>query len=205
MDDATRVSAAKAAWDTSAGTERRGPRHGIFRRAFRTVVHFLSYKFILSRPTIRETYAAGFRLNVRPTVFHPKYFISSETLRRVHRYARLHRQARLRDRHRHRHLRARGRAGRRCDRGGDRHQSERRAVGERERHGNGLGDRVTGVCTNLMAAIAPRPLFDVILSSPPKHAGEPKDLTDRGWHAGPEYRDITALFEQARDRLKPDG
>jgi 23S rRNA G2069 N7-methylase RlmK/C1962 C5-methylase RlmI len=58
---------------------------------------------------------------------------------------------------------------------------------------------------NLMAAMAPQPLFDVILSSPPKHAGEPKDLTDRGWHAGPAYRDIKALFEQARERLKPDG
>src|SRR6185369_13168084 len=70
---------------------------------------------------------------------------------------------------------------------------------------NGLGDRVTGVCTNLMAALAQRPLFDVILSSPPKHAGEPKDLTDRGWHAGPEYRDIKEMFDQARTRLKPDG
>ena len=53
--------------------------------------------------------------------------------------------------------------------------------------------------------MAPRPLFDVILSSPPKHAGEPSDLADRGWHAGPAYRDIAALFEQARARLKPGG
>ena len=72
-------------------------------------------------------------------------------------------------------------------------------------NGNGLGDRVSGVCTNLLAALAPRPLFDVILSSPPKHAGEPKDLTDRGWHAGPDYRDIKEMFAQARDRLKPGG
>jgi len=72
-------------------------------------------------------------------------------------------------------------------------------------HANGLGDRVTGVCMNLMAAMAPQPLFDVILSSPPKHAGEPKDLTDRGWHAGPEYRDIKEMFDQARTRLKPEG
>jgi 16S rRNA G1207 methylase RsmC len=50
-----------------------------------------------------------------------------------------------------------------------------------------------------------RPLFDVILSSPPKHAGEPRDLTDRGWHAGPAFRDVVALFEQARERLKPGG
>jgi len=45
----------------------------------------------------------------------------------------------------------------------------------------------------------------VILSSPPKHAGEPRDLTDRGWHAGPAFRDIAAIFDQARARLKPSG
>ena len=48
-------------------------------------------------------------------------------------------------------------------------------------------------------------MFDVILSSPPKHAGEPRDLADRGWHAGPHYRDVAALFDQARERLKPGG
>ena len=45
----------------------------------------------------------------------------------------------------------------------------------------------------------------MILSSPPKHAGEPRDLADRGWHAGPHYRDVAALFEEARERLKPGG
>ena len=58
---------------------------------------------------------------------------------------------------------------------------------------------------NLLAALPVRPLFDVILSSPPKHAGEPRDLADRGWHAGPQYRDVAALFKQASERLKPDG
>ena len=48
-------------------------------------------------------------------------------------------------------------------------------------------------------------MFDVILSSPPKHAGEPRDLADRGWHAGPAYRDVADLFDQARERLKPGG
>jgi 23S rRNA G2069 N7-methylase RlmK/C1962 C5-methylase RlmI len=64
---------------------------------------------------------------------------------------------------------------------------------------------VSALCTNLLSALAPRPLFDVILSSPPKHAGEPKNLADRGWHAGPQYRDIAALFDQARERLNPGG
>jgi hypothetical protein len=35
--------------------------------------------------------------------------------------------------------------------------------------------------------------------------GEPRDLADRGWHAGLRYRDVAALFDQARERLKPDG
>ena len=48
-------------------------------------------------------------------------------------------------------------------------------------------------------------MFDVILSSPPKHAGEPRDLADRGWHAGPHYRDVAALFDQSRQRLNPGG
>jgi tRNA1(Val) A37 N6-methylase TrmN6 len=45
----------------------------------------------------------------------------------------------------------------------------------------------------------------VILSNPPYFPGEPLDLADRAWHAGPHYRDIAALFEQARVRLKPGG
>jgi len=70
---------------------------------------------------------------------------------------------------------------------------------------NGVGDRITAVCSDLLSAVAPRPLFDVILSSPPKHAGKPRNLADRGWHAGSNYRDITALFDQSRERLKPGG
>jgi hypothetical protein len=34
---------------------------------------------------------------------------------------------------------------------------------------------------------------------------EPRDLADRGWHAGPQYQNVAALFEQARERLKPGG
>ena len=61
------------------------------------------------------------------------------------------------------------------------------------------------MCSNLLSAIAPQPLFDVIVSSPPSFPGEPRDLADRAWHAGPEYRDIALLFEQARERLRPGG
>ena len=61
------------------------------------------------------------------------------------------------------------------------------------------------MCSNLLSALAPRPIFDVIISSPPSFPGEPLDLADRAWHAGPHYRDIAALFEQARERLAPGG
>ena len=70
---------------------------------------------------------------------------------------------------------------------------------------NGLGDRVTAVCSNLLSAVAPSALFDVIISSPPSFPGEPRDIADRAWHAGPNYRDVAALFEQARERLAAGG
>jgi len=204
MDDVTRVSAAEAAWKTSSDA-RRGTQHGLLRRAFRAVVHFLSYRFILSRKDIRVTYAAGFRLTVRPTVFHPKFFISSEKFasfidtldlngKRVCEIGTGTGILAL----------AAARAGAAGVVATDINPNAALSANENA-NGNGLGDRVSGVCTNLLAALAPRPLFDVIFSSPPKHAGEPKDLTDRGWHAGPDYRDIKELFDQARDRLKPDG
>ena len=62
----------------SVGLDRRGTPHGPFRRALRRFIHFFSYHLILARSDIRVTRAAGFRLTVRPTVFHPRYFISSE-------------------------------------------------------------------------------------------------------------------------------
>src|SRR5262249_15551136 len=60
------------------GVGRRGSPHGPVRRALRWIIHFFSYHLVLSRQSIRTTRAAGFRLTVRPTVFHPRFFISSE-------------------------------------------------------------------------------------------------------------------------------
>ena len=72
-------------------------------------------------------------------------------------------------------------------------------------YANGFGALIRAVGSNLLSAVAPRPLFDVILSSPPSFPGEPRDLADRAWHAGPNYRDIAMLFAQARERLGSDG
>jgi release factor glutamine methyltransferase len=56
-----------------------------------------------------------------------------------------------------------------------------------------------------MSALEPELLFDVIICNPPFFPGEPRDIADRAWVAGPGYRDIMSLFEQARQRLKPSG
>jgi 23S rRNA G2069 N7-methylase RlmK/C1962 C5-methylase RlmI len=72
-------------------------------------------------------------------------------------------------------------------------------------HVNGFGGSIRAIGSNLLSAVTSRPLFDVILSSPPSFAGEPRDLADRAWHAGPNYRDIVMLFAQARERLAAGG
>ena len=72
-------------------------------------------------------------------------------------------------------------------------------------HANGFGDRVVAVASDLFSAVAPGPHFDVILINPPFCAGEAWDVADRAWRAGPDYGDIAPLFDQARERLVPDG
>jgi methylase of polypeptide subunit release factors len=56
-----------------------------------------------------------------------------------------------------------------------------------------------------MEGVKPERQFDVIVTNPPYFPGEPLDLADRAWHAGPNYRDIAQLFAQAQERLKPNG
>jgi methylase of polypeptide subunit release factors len=187
------------------GLDRRGSPHSLLRRLMRSFIFFFSYHFVLSRQSIRNVRAAGFRLTVRPTVFHPRFFVSSE------RFAEFIDHLDLKGKHvidvgtgTGIMALAAARAGAKYVVATDINPNAALNATENAR-ANGWGDRVSGVCSNLLAAFAPRPLFDVILSSPPKHAGEPRDLTDRGWHAGPAYRDVAALFDQARQCLKPDG
>lgn len=175
------------------------------RRFLREAIHFFSYHFILARGGTRRVRAAGFRLVLRPTVFHPRYFLTSEYF------------AGFIDK-----LDLKGKTVAEVGTGsGVLSLAAARAGAERvvaidinpnaalsaadNARLNGLGDRVFGVCSNLMGGIAPRPLFDVIVSNPPYLEGEPLDVADRAWHAGPDYRDIRALFAEARERLKPGG
>jgi methylase of polypeptide subunit release factors len=184
---------------------RASPPYGPMRKALRDVIHFFSYHFILARRTTWKAKAAGFRFVLRPSVFHPRYFLTSEYF------------AGFIDR-----LDLAGKSVAEVGTGsGILSLAAARAGAERvvaidinpnaalsaadNAALNGLADRVFPVCSNLMSALAARPLFDVILSSPPSFAGEPRDVADRAWHAGPGYRDIAALFAQARERLKPGG
>jgi release factor glutamine methyltransferase len=200
-----RTPAEIVARSAAGGLDRRSSPHSLLRRLMRGFIFLFSYHFVLSRQSIRKVRAAGFQLTVRPTVFHPRFFVSSE------RFAGFIDSLDLRGK---RVIDvgtgtgilalAAARAGAEFVVAADINPNASRNANENAR-ANGLGDRVAGVCSNLLAALAPRPLFDVILSSPPKHAGEPRNLTDRGWHAGPAYRDVAALFDQARNCLKPDG
>ena len=184
---------------------RTGARYGFARRFLRGFIHFFSYHLILRQPWTRTTRAAGFRLRVPPTVFHPRFFITSEFFagflggldlsgKRVAEVGTGSGVIAL----------AAARAGAQTVVAVDINPNAARAAAENATL-NGLGDRVVGLCSNLLAGVAARPIFDVILSSPPSFAGEPRDLADRAWHAGPGYRDIAALFEQARARLAPGG
>jgi methylase of polypeptide subunit release factors len=180
-------------------------RQTALRRLFRTVIHRLSYHFIYEPKRTRTTRAAGFSMTVPPTVFHPRWFITSEffasfignldlTGKRVADVGTGSGILAL----------AAARAGAAKVVGLDINPNAAFAVSENARR-NGLAEKVEGLCSDLLAAVPPDTVFDVILSSPPSFPGEPLDLADRAWHAGPEYRDISLLFEQASQRLAPGG
>jgi methylase of polypeptide subunit release factors len=174
-------------------------------RFFRKTVHAFSYHLLLKRTKTRVVHAAGFQLIVPPTVFHPRFFLASEYFAGC--IGRLDlRGKRVGDIGTGSGILAlaAARAGAAHVLAVDINPHAVRAASDNARH-NGYGERVNAVCSNLLSALAPRPLFDVILSNPPFFPGEPRDLADRAWHAGPGYRDIESLFEQARERLAPGG
>jgi release factor glutamine methyltransferase len=177
---------------------------GRLRHAFRNTVHYLSYKFILNRRSTRLVRAAGFRLVVYPTVFHPKLFLTSEF------FARFLSTIDLAGKNVADVGTGSGILALAAARAGatavalDINPKAVNAAADNAR-ANGLGDRVTAVRSDLMSALAPGFLFDVIISNPPFFSGEPRDVADRAWVAGPGYRDVMPLFDQARQRLKPLG
>jgi HemK-related putative methylase len=175
------------------------------RRLFRAVVHAISYHLVLNRSWTATTRAAGFRLTVPPTVFHPQFFVTSKYFAGFVDGLDL-KGLRVADLGTGSGIIALAAA-----RAGARHvvavdiNPNAAIAAQRNAEANGFGGKVTGLCSNLLAALAPGPTFDVILSNPPFIPGEPRDLADRAWHAGPGYRDILRMFEEVRERLTPDG
>jgi release factor glutamine methyltransferase len=178
---------------------------GAARRLFRRVVHFVCYTFLMQRRRATVTQAAGFRLLVRPTVFHPRLFLTSEF------FAGFIGELDLRG------MRvldigtgsgilalAAARSGAKMVTAVDINPNAAMTAADNAR-ANGFGGRVRAVCSDLLSALDRDARFDMIISNPPYFAGEPRDLTDRAWHAGPGCRDIAALFDQARERLAPGG
>jgi release factor glutamine methyltransferase len=185
--------------------DRPGPAHGRFRKVLRRGLHFLAYHFILKREKTRTVRSAGFSLLIPPTVFHPRFFISSECFAKFidgldvtgKCVADVGTGSGIL-------ALAAARAGAKIVIAADINANAALAARENARP-NGFAGHVVALCCDLLSAIMPQPFFDIILSSPPKHAGEPRDLADAGWHAGADYRSVASLFDLARDRLKPAG
>ena len=202
---AASVQSAVVQYDALVGLGPASAPHSIPRRLIRRVIHALSYRFILKSRWTTVARVAGFHLVVPPTVFHPRIFLTSKFFAAYIGRLDLSGQ-RVADVGTGTGILAlaAARAGAEDVVAIDINTNAARAAHENAR-ANGLRGRVTAVCSNLLSGIAPRPLFDVIMSSPPSFSGEPIDLADRAWHSGPGNRDIAQLFDQARKRLLPDG
>jgi HemK-related putative methylase len=181
------------------------PQRPRLQRLVDRAVHFLAYQFILSRRRTTVSSAAGLRLTVPPTVFHPRYFLTSEffaafiagldlTGKRVADVGTGTGILAL----------AAARAGAASVLAIDINPSAAKAASGNAA-ANGLETRVMAVCSDLFSSVSSGGVFDIILSNPPFFVGEPLNLADRAWHAGPDYRDIAPLFDQARERLAPGG
>jgi release factor glutamine methyltransferase len=177
---------------------------GLFKRLLRRAIYRISYH-LNNRRVTTVARAAGFRLIVPPTVFHPRYFLTSEFFADF--IARLDLAGkRVADLGTGTGILAlaAARAGAASVVAIDINPHAAHAAAENAR-ANGLGSRVSAICSSLLSAIAPDPCFDVILSNLPALPGEPRDLAERSWYAGPAYRDVASLYEQAHERLAPGG
>ena len=174
------------------------------RAVFRKLVHFFSYHFILSRKQSTTTRVAGLDLNVLPTVFHPKLFLTSAF------FAKYLQSLDFRGKNVVEVGAGSGilslsaaKAGAKSVIALDINPAAVFATNLNAKK-NGL-TQVNALESNLFSGLPANLRFDVIISSPPSFSGEPRDDADRAWHAGPGYRDILPLFEQAAQRLQPNG
>ena len=175
-----------------------------FKRVLQRTVHLISY-YLNKRRVTTVSSVAGFRLFVPPTVFHPRYFLTSKFFAEFIGTLDLS-SKRVADVGTGTGILAlaAARAGAANVVALDINPAAARSAAENAR-ANGLADCVMAVCSDLLSAIAPCAMFDVILANPPDLPDEPIDVADRGFCAGPECRDVASLFDQARERLALDG
>src|SRR5258707_2263672 len=187
MKETSRSKGIEVAALPASALDRRGKPHGPFRRLLRAFIHFFSYHVILSRRSFRTIRAAVFRLSVPPTVFHPRFFLSSEYFAEF--IDRLDLSGKsvadigtgsgilaL----------AAARAGATNVLALDINPNAARSARENAQT-NGFGNCVTAVSSDLFPSLAPRPPFSGPTFHPPKHAGAPPQLSHPGWHTGPTF------------------
>jgi release factor glutamine methyltransferase len=174
------------------------------RSFYRRAVHFFSYHLILTRKRSTTTRVAGLKLNVPPTVFHPKIFLTSAFFARFLQSLDLSGKAVVEVGCGSGILSlSAAKAGARSVTALDINPAAVEAANSNA-IANGL-PQVEALHSDLFSGLPAADRFDVIICSPPSFSGEPRDDADRAWHAGPGYRDIHGLFSQAAERLKPDG
>jgi release factor glutamine methyltransferase len=175
------------------------------RLLFRKFVHWASYRFILSSPRTRNVRIADLRLTVPPTVFHPGIFLTSRMFAKYVRCAdfRCKTVAEVGTGSGVLALSA-ALAGASAVLALDINPAAVAAAANNA-EANGLSDTVETRLSNLFDAVDKNARFDVIISSPPSFAGEPRDMADRAWHAGPGYRDLQPLLAEAYAHLNDDG
>lgn len=174
------------------------------RAVYRTLVHFFSYHFILTRKQSTTTHVEGLDLAVLPSVFHPKIFLTSAF------FARFLQSLDLQGKNVVEIGTGSGilslsaaKAGAKSVIALDINPAAVKAANLNAAK-NGF-EEVRAFQSDLFSAIPAERKFDIIISSPPSFSGEPRDDADRAWHAGPGYRDILPLFKQSAQRLHPNG
>src|SRR3984893_15636312 len=175
------------------------------KRVLERILHFLAYHFILKRRTTRRVCVAGLQLTVGPTVFDPRFFLTSKFFAEFilsldlsgKRVADVGTGSGIL-------ALAAAKAGAAEGLAIDINPYAVAATAENAR-ANQVASRVTSLVGDLFSAIPLAPQFDVIITNPPFFEGQARDVADRAWCAGINFKDIATLFEQARERLLPGG
>ncbi|MCV0387850.1 MAG: 50S ribosomal protein L11 methyltransferase [Nitrobacter sp.] len=171
----------------------RGDTYGFGRRMFRTFVHWASYTFILSSKRTRNVKIGDFRLTIPPAVFHPGIFVTSRMFANYVRCQSFHglTVAEIGTGSGILALSA-ACAGATKVVALDINPAAVAAAATNAAQ-NQMSHIVEARLSDLLSAVEIDECFDVIISSPPSFAGEPKDMADRAWHAGDGYRHLEGL------------